>query len=95
MQKIHFPYLALALGLIFMFIIHMGSEINAEHITRIPILSLLIMNEFAFFMAASATYIGIKHMQSIGWSTSYTFIVAGCAVLTLRFIYLGIQLWPL
>ncbi len=95
MQKIHFPYLALALGLTFMFIIHMGSEVNAEHITRIPILSLLIMNEFAFFMAASASYIGIKHIQTIGWNTPYTFIVAGCAVLTVRFIYLGIQLWPL
>ena len=95
MQKIHLPYLALPLGLLFMFIISIGSEVNADGITRIPLLSMLIMNEFAFFLSAAATYIGIKHIQTIGFKTAYTFIVAGCMVLVLRFTLLGVQLWPL
>jgi len=95
MKKIHLPYLALALGLLFMVIIQIGSAVNAEGITRIPLLSMLIMNEFAFFLSAAATYVGINHIKTIGFNTAYTLIVAACMVLTLRFMILGIQLWPL
>ncbi|PCI42591.1 MAG: hypothetical protein COB41_09400 [Proteobacteria bacterium] len=94
MQKIHFPYLALPLALIFMLIITIGSEINAAGITRIPLLSLLIMNEFAFFITAAATYIGIKHIQNTGLQTLYGTTTILCFALTVSFIFLGLKLWP-
>ncbi|MDQ6954636.1 MAG: hypothetical protein Q9M20_04255 [Mariprofundaceae bacterium] len=95
MQKINFPYLALPSGILFMLLVVMGSEINASGETRIPILSLLVMNEFAFFVSASATYIGIKQIQNIGSKAAYIAVTGGCGLLTLCFIFLGIQLWPI
>jgi len=94
MQKIHFPYLALPLALVFLLIITIGSEISAVGITRIPLLSLLIMNEFAFFITAAATYIGIKHIQNTGFQTLYGGTTILCFVLTISFIFLGLKLWP-
>jgi len=95
MKKTNFPYLALPLGLLFIVIIVMGSETNAEGITRIPILSMLIMNEFAFFMSAAATYIGIKHIQQAGFQAIYGIVSILCFILTLSFIFLGLKLWPI
>lgn len=94
MQKIHLPYLALPLGIFFIFIIIIGSKENTDGITRIPLLSMLIMNEFAFFLSAGATYIGIKHLQKTGFQALYGTVSALCFTLTLSFIYLGLQLWP-
>jgi len=94
MQKIHLPYLTLPLGLLFILIITLGSEVNAAGITRIPLLSMLIMNEFAFFLSASATYIGIKHIQNTGFQTVYGVVSIFCFVLILSFIFLGLKLWP-
>lgn len=95
MKKTNFPYLALPLGLLFIVIIVMGSETNPEGITRIPILSMLIMNEFAFFMSAAATYIGIKHIQQAGFQGIYGIVSILCFILTLSFIFLGLKLWPI
>ncbi len=94
MQKIHLPYLALPLGLLFILIITIGSDVNTDGITRIPLLSMLIMNEFAFFLSASATYIGIKHIQSTGFQMLYGTVSILCFALTLSFIFLGLKLWP-
>jgi len=95
MKKAHFPYLALPLGLLFALIITIGSEATGDGTTRIPLLSMLIMNEFAFFLTASATYIGIRHIQKTGFQAIYGTASILCFVLTLSFIVLGLKLWPL
>jgi len=95
MRKIHFPYLALPAGLVFILMITIGSEVNANNITRIPLLSMLIMNEFAFFLSAGATYIGIKHIKETNFQPIYGSVTILCFALMLGFIFLGLKLWPI
>lgn len=99
MKVINFPYLASALGLLLLMLVTKGSETDNEGITALPLLTLLIINECAFFLTAAGSYIGLKN---IGTATIqkrhkalYAITIALCILLTIQFILLGIKLWPL
>jgi len=94
MKTVNFPYLALPFGLVFMLAIMIGSETGSNGVTRIPLLTLLVMNEFAFIITAAGGYIGMKHMLSVGVRPVYATITIGCILLVIRFLLLGIALWP-
>lgn len=91
----NFPYIALALGLLLLVFVLRGSQTDANGDTAVPLLTLLVMSEFAFFVNAIGTYIGIKHVLSEGVKPFYTAITVLCGLLSLRFLLLGIELWPL
>ena len=95
MKKYNFPYIALGLGLFLMLVVIKGSEIRSDGHTTIPLLSLLAISEFAFFVTAIGVYIGIKHILSVGNKLIYTAVTLFCILLSIRFLMLGIDLWPL
>ncbi len=96
MKKINFPYIALGLGLVLMLVVIKGSEVRGgEAATAIPLLSLLVINEFAFFVTAIGAYIGIRQIVSTGIKPVYTITIVFCVLLSIRFLMLGIDLWPL
>ena len=99
MKTINFPYLALALGLFLLLIVTRGSETDAEGITALPLLTLLIINECAFFLTAAATFIGLKQLYSSGFNFKknplYFMTTVICILLTIQFTLLGFELWPL
>ena len=95
MKKINYPYIALGLGLFLMLVVIKGSEIRADGATAIPLLTLLIISEFAFFATAAGVYIGVKHILSDGMKIVYTAITVFCFLLSVRFMMYGIDLWPL
>jgi len=95
MKKINFPYIALGLGLFLMLLVVFGSKTQGEAGTVLPLLSLLVMSEFAFFVTAIAAYIGVSHIVSTGIKPLYAITTLLCLLLSLRFMVLGIQLWPL
>ncbi len=95
MKTYNFPYIALGLGMILMLAVMKGSAIRGEGETALPVLTLLIMSEFAFFVTAAGGYIGIRHSLSTGIKPVYTVITALCILLSVRFLFLGIDLWPL
>lgn len=95
MKKINFPYLALGIGLFLMLVIIKGSEPGSDGATKIPLLALLAISEFAFFITAFAAYFGIKHILSVGISFFYASITVFCILLSIRFMIFGIELWPL
>ena len=99
MKTINFPYIALALGLFLLLVITRGSETDAEGITALPLLTLLIVNECAFFLTAAAAYIGIKQLYTSGFNFKknpvYIMTTVLCILLTIQFTLLGIDLWPL
>ncbi|WP_455221156.1 hypothetical protein [Kaarinaea lacus] len=95
MKKYTFPYIALALGLILLLIIVKGSETASEGTTIVPLLTLLVVNEFAFFATAIGVYLGIIHMKAIGIKYGYLAVTLLCGVLSITFLVIGFKLWPL
>lgn len=94
MKSYNFPYIALGLGLFLMLVVMKGSELGDEGHTNLPILTLLFVSEFAFFVTAIGGYIGIKKILAIGIKPVYLIITIFCVLLSIRFIVLGIGLWP-
>jgi hypothetical protein len=95
MKTINFPYLAAVLGVICLIIVMRGSATDADGNTALPLLTLLIINECAFFMAAAGSFIGIKQTHADGFKAFYFITTLLCILLTVQFILLGFKLWPL
>ena len=95
MKKIHFPYLAAALGLTFLPVIILGNAVGEDGVRALPLLTLLIMNEFGFFATAAGIYIGVQHIRAAGIKPLYGLATVGCVALLIAFTTLGIELWPL
>jgi hypothetical protein len=95
MKTIHFPYIALALTSVLLLVVLKGSQLNAEGLTTLPLLTLLIVSEFSFFVTAIGSYIGIKHLFKNGFKLTYAIATALCIFLSVRFMLMGIALWPL
>jgi len=95
MKTFNFPYIALGLGLFLMLLLVKGGEASPDGGTLLPLLTLMIISEFAFFMTAFAVYIGVKHIRVTGMTLIYTLTTLLCFLLSLRFAILGIELWPL
>ena len=78
-----------------MMVVVIGSTTDNDGVTALPLLTLLIVSEFSFFVTAIGAFIGIKHIKSVGSKPVYVITTILCAVLSVRFIFLGIALWPL
>ncbi len=99
MKTINFPYLALAMGLFLWMVVDRGSQLGSNGEPALPLLTLLIANECAFFLTAVGAFIGIKYLKSINFKLSqkplYTMTTVLNILLTIQFTLLGIKLWPL
>jgi hypothetical protein len=95
MKTINFPFIAAALGTMLMLVVMRGSILADDGQTVMPLLTLLVVSEFCFFVNAIAVYIGIKHIIATGFQAFYTATTVLCALLAARFLFLGITLWPL
>ena len=90
-----FPYLAVVLGIILMMIVITGSSTGTEGGPAIPLLTLLVISEFAVFVTAIGAFLGFKHFRSASHKPVYLAASVTCALLAIRFMWLGIELWPL
>ena len=99
MKTVNFPYLALAMGLFIWLVVDRGSQLDSNGETALPLLTLLIANECAFFLTAVGAFIGIKYLKSINFKLNqkplYTMTTVLNILLTIQFTLLGIKLWPL
>ncbi|MES9968999.1 MAG: hypothetical protein ABW092_03135 [Candidatus Thiodiazotropha sp.] len=94
MNKNKFPFLALGIGLFLLLLVMKGGETRADGTTAIPLLTLLVVSEFAFFVTAIGAYLGIKHMLAVGLKPLYGVITLLCMLLSVGFLWHGITLWP-
>jgi hypothetical protein len=99
MKTINFPYIAMAIGLLLMMLVIKGSQLDGQGNTVLPLLTLLIANECAFFLTITGSYIGLKYLKSISFNIRlkplYTMTTILCILLTIQFTLLGLKLWPL
>lgn len=91
----NFPYLALGMGFMFFLTLLGGSVIGPAGRTLLPLLTLLVVSEFAFFLTAIGAYIGATHYQGINNQKIYLAVIIACVLLSIRFVFYGIALWPL
>jgi heme/copper-type cytochrome/quinol oxidase subunit 3 len=94
MSKSKFPFVALGMGLFIMLLVINGSETGEDGSTTIPLLTLLIVSEFGFFVNAIAVYFGIRQIQEDGIKLLNVVITLSCVLLSIGFLWLGIVLWP-
>ncbi len=95
MKTVSFPYIALALGLFLLLVVVRGSQITSDGSTSLPLLTLLVVSEFSFFVNAIGAYIGFNHSLKSGFKPLYGIITLLCLLLSFYFLWLGIKLWPL
>lgn len=99
MKTADYPYLAMALGLFLMMVVLRGSQVDSQGITALPLLTLLIANECAFFLTLAGSFVGLKQLKSINFNFRkkplYTITTVICILLSIQFTLLGIKLWPL
>lgn len=95
MKTINFPYIAAGLGLMLMLVVMKGKVLGSDGETTMPLLTLLVVSEFCFFVNAIGFYIGAKQIKAIGFQALYTVTTILCALLAIRFLFVGIALWPL
>jgi uncharacterized membrane protein YadS len=94
MNKINFPYVALGLGLFILLVLIGGVEARNDGSNVIPLLTLLVASEFAFFVTAIGGYIGFRHIKETGIRPLYTGVTVLCILLSIGFLLLGVALWP-
>jgi hypothetical protein len=94
LNKLPFSWLALGMGLLVAFGLLGSGALGPAEGYQLPLLTLLIVNEFGFFLTAIGAGVGINRMLVQGAGGGLLLSVAGCAVLALGFLWLGIRLWP-
>ena len=94
MKKESFPFIASGLGLFLLLLVIKGSQTNDSGSTLLPLLTLLIVSEFAFFVNAIGAYIGIQHTLVTGIKPLYGTVTLVCVLLATVFAWMGISLWP-
>ena len=77
-----------------MLLVWFGSKPLGDGSTILPLLTLLVVSEFSFFVTGIGTVIGSRHILSTGLKPVYAIITLLCLLLSLRFLWLGIELWP-
>ena len=94
MTKEKFPFIAALIGFILTVIVMKGSGLQADGQTFIPLLTLLLVSEFGAIVTAIGVFLGIKQFLATKKITVNTGVALACAMLSIHFIVLGLQLWP-
>ena len=94
MNNISFPWLALGLGLLVAVGLMMSGAFSPEGTYKLPLLTMLIVSEFGFFVTAIGAGLGINTLLEKGMNQVMLGIVVADGLMAAMFLYLGIQLWP-
>ena len=91
----NFAFLASGLGITLMLIALRGSQPLEDGSTTLPLLTLLIICEFAGIVTGVGGYSGVKRMREQGVSVVMVTLTGLCGVLSVSFLLLGLRFWPL
>lgn len=94
MSRTGFPGLAFGIGILVAAGLLQSGVLAPGDDYALPLLTLLVVNEFGFFVTAIGAGVGINAMLSRGVRTPLVLLTIGCAAEAAVFLYLGIRLWP-
>lgn len=89
-----FPGLALGIGIMVAAGLLQSGVLAPDGDYGLPLLTLLIVNEFGFFVTAIGAGVGVNTMLKRGMRPVLLLLTLGCALQAAGFLYLGIRLWP-
>ncbi len=89
-----FPWIALSLGLLVMTVMLGSGALRPAEEYALPLLTMMIVNEFGFFLCAIGAAVGVKSIVNDGFRASLLVTVIGCTVLAAGFAWLGVLMWP-
>ena len=93
-MKLSFPWLALGLGLLVALLLSATGALGPEEGRRLPLLTLLIVAEFGFFVTAIGAFVAVRTLLREGLNIALGAVAVGCLGLAAAFLWLGVRLWP-
>jgi len=94
MKKQVFPWIALSLGLLVMVTLLGAGALRPAEEYGLPPLTMLIVDEFGFFLTAIGAGIGIRELVREGVRLSLLVTTLACIGLAAGFLLLGLHMWP-
>ena len=91
----NFAFIASGLGITLMLIALRGGQLTEDGSTALPLLTLLIICEFAGIVTGIGAYSGVMRIRDQGLSAVMVTLTGLCVVLSVSFLFLGLQFWPL
>ena len=91
-----FPYywLSVGIGLIILIMLMLSGALGPEAEMRLPLLTLLIANEFGFFVTAIGMVFAGLAIRREGIALPKVLTGLANGVLAIAFVLLGMRLWP-
>jgi hypothetical protein len=68
--------------------------LGPEEGRRLPLLTLLIVSEFGFFVTAIGAFMAVRSLVRQAFALSLVAVAVGCTSLAGAFMWLGMTLWP-
>jgi len=94
MGKLGFPWLAMGMGLLVAIGLVASGVLSSGENYDLPLLTMMIVNEFGFFVTAIGAGVGINTLLRDGVQPPLLMVTISCAVMAAGFLYLAIKLWP-
>ena len=94
MGKPGFPWLAMGMGLLVAIGLVASGVLSSGENYDLPLLTMMIVNEFGFFVTAIGAGVGINTLLRDGVQPPLLMVTISCAVMAAGFLYLAIKLWP-
>jgi hypothetical protein len=94
MGNVSFPWLAMGMGLLIAAGLLSSGVLSPDGSYALPLLTLLIVNEFGFFVTAIGAGVGINMLLKEGRQTILLMVIIADAIMAAGFLYLAIKLWP-
>jgi hypothetical protein len=94
MGKLTFPWLAMGLGLLVAVGLVASGVLSPEANYDLPLLTMMIVNEFGFFVTAIGAGTGINILLKNGMQPNLLMVTIACGLMAAGFLFLAIRLWP-
>ncbi len=94
MNRLAFPWLALGIGSLLLVVLLGAGARDPAAAHTLPLLTLLILSEFGFFLTAIGAILGGNALLRQQAGPGLILATLGCAGLALGFLFVGISLWP-
>lgn len=90
-----FSLIAIILGLPLLVLLIKSAPEFAGGEPKLPLLTMLIVSEFGFFVTAIGAFTAIKTILNTGMNQFFVASAIFCAGLSIKFMLIGISYWPL
>ena len=94
MGKLNFPWLAMGMGLLVAVGLVAAGVLSPDGKYDLPLLTMLIVNEFGFFVTAIGAGVGINSLLKQGMQPTLLMVTLVCGLMAAGFLFLALRLWP-